>query len=107
MDETNSKLILGVWYRSPNKKEVEEIQLTCWNGWETGQCYYYERLNLISIGLMELGLHFMNLLQDKLLGEIVKTPTRNNALLDLTISNRTELILDVEIRDSLVTMIIG
>ena len=45
--------------------------------------------------------HFLNVLQDNFIGQMVDAPTRNNALLDLLITNNTGLITDVEIRGNL------
>ncbi|XP_073458774.1 uncharacterized protein [Aquarana catesbeiana] len=40
---------------------------------------------------------FLNVLQDNFMGQMVDAPTKNKALLDLLITNNTDLIMDVEI----------
>ena len=46
-------------------------------------------------------LSVLNVLQDNFMFQMVDAPTRNNALLDLLITNNTDLITDVEIRGNL------
>lgn len=45
--------------------------------------------------------HFLNVLLDNFMCKLVYAPTRKNALLDLLITNNTDLTADMEIRDNL------
>ncbi|XP_056395052.1 uncharacterized protein LOC130290887 [Hyla sarda] len=103
------KIIFGVIYRPPNI--TEEIEGRLYKQIEraarAGTVVIMGDFNYPDIdwgrGLAKTtkGRKFLNLLQDNFMGQFVEDPTRCDALLDLIISNKAELVGNVTVRENL------
>ena len=100
----SSKLIIGVCYRPPNvNEEVETMERAARAGAviKMGDFNYPEIDWINGTSGTVKGQKFKNLLQDNFMVQFIEAPTRNDALLDLIISNHAELITNVQIKEHL------
>lgn len=102
------KSIVGVCYRPPNLKDEEETDLLSQEmAVKQGNViilgdFNYPDIDWIDETAYSSRTHyFVNVLEDNFMCQFTYTPTRNKALIDLLITNNTELIGDVEVRDNL------
>lgn len=108
-EETNGKLIVRVCYKSPNLKDDKKTDFLSQIGMEVrqgnvivmGDFSYPDNDWAEGTAHSSKACHFLNVLHDNFMSQLVDALTRNNALLDLLITNKTELIADVEVRDNL------
>uniref|UniRef100_A0A803JLD2 Reverse transcriptase domain-containing protein n=1 Tax=Xenopus tropicalis TaxID=8364 RepID=A0A803JLD2_XENTR len=101
--KVTKKMIIGVCYKPPRIDEGDEAQLLLQmeEASKLGQVVIMGDFNYPDIdwsngvAKSEKASRFVNMLNDNFLFQVVQEPTRNESILDLVISNNTELISNI------------
>uniref|UniRef100_A0A803JLE9 MORN repeat-containing protein 4 n=1 Tax=Xenopus tropicalis TaxID=8364 RepID=A0A803JLE9_XENTR len=101
--KVTKKIIIGVCYKPPRIDEEEETQLLLQMEEASQLCqvfimgdFNYPDIDWSNgVAKSEKASRFVNMLNDNFLFQAVQEPTRNDSILDLVISNNTELISNI------------